>query len=1077
MFQLSQFFVCAAVVSVVDPLHGGLDKLSAYRQEFRQFDSGFVRVFSDGIQINSTLLQYGVGHVKQITVELTSFQDSIVVNLELNSQLFGAKYSEKLVHRNHEVYLNGSINQNDLHCYYTGQVRGDPRSTAALSTCGGLRGYVATESDGFHVEPSPADPAPDLRGRHFIFRDSDYVGSSHSCGHKDSEQQRNIVDSHRVLRRSLRWPYDVDEKTMIVELYVANDRSQLSRFHQDAEEVIRRTKDIVNIVSSLYRPLNIYVALVGVEVWMDKNEIEIVENADKTMNNFLEYRRQRISPKHPNDNAQLITGQALGDGVVGKAPIMTICTWQYSGGVNLDHSTLVGPVATTVAHEMGHNFGLIHDTETCGCPDDRCIMAPSSGGLKNPTKWSECSKQQFNDAFHQGMDYCLHNLPPEIQVGSVCGNGFTEDGEQCDCGLPQDCTSTCCNATTCRLLPNATCAVGECCEQSTCQPKPMATECRKSSGYCDLAEYCNGVSEYCPSDIFRQDGTECQADRVDSYCYKGHCETHDAQCKLLWGKTGTVSHRLCFEQFNTMGTANGHCGFNWIDGKTFKKCEPRDVMCGMLHCQHRNEKLMFWKEALAYALPEAWIVVNSTRQDCKGVILDVGLDMPDPGMVPDGTKCGSRKMCVSQQCRDIGSLGLPKCPNCNGHGVCNSLGQCHCDPFYAPPFCERAGNGGSEHSGPTEIFRPNVGLIVGMCFFFLVILPLVTVLAFCGYRHHEKIKRFWLAQQSDKYRSVYRANPRNDTERPHSTIVRPGAHPPPPARHPPDAEWMKSPSVAVVGTGIPPVPCRPIEMKRSPNFRSQEFAGPRLHGAAGSSNYPLVPMEKQKTRNGSASGLRGHPRSAPAPCGVVAEEKLVPTRVAPAPPSAASAKHLETVCNGVATLKRPPKHPLLPQHAKTPLNAAKTSGASSSSTVSRYSGVAPEELSDAGGKGTDEGEFYKTSSISSSPTVPPPDPPDSRHRFYSSHHRPFGGQASSPGVGSNTPFHSKHLPSSGCRSKTDVPERRTENGCNPHRADRPKDPRPARPAKGASGAVQYPNISGHHQQPASGSTVLRSQNC
>ena len=39
----------------------------------------------------------------------------------------------------------------------------------------------------------------------------------------------------------------------------------------------------------------------------------------------------------------------------------------------------MGPVATTLAHEMGHNFGLTHDTDTCGCPDDRCIMAPSSG--------------------------------------------------------------------------------------------------------------------------------------------------------------------------------------------------------------------------------------------------------------------------------------------------------------------------------------------------------------------------------------------------------------------------------------------------------------------------------------------------------------------------------------------------------------------------------------------------------------------------------------------------------------------------------------------------------------------------
>jgi len=30
---------------------------------------------------------------------------------------------------------------------------------------------------------------------------------------------------------------------------------------------------------------------------------------------------------------------------------------------------------------MGHNFGLTHDTDTCGCPDDRCIMAPSSGSV------------------------------------------------------------------------------------------------------------------------------------------------------------------------------------------------------------------------------------------------------------------------------------------------------------------------------------------------------------------------------------------------------------------------------------------------------------------------------------------------------------------------------------------------------------------------------------------------------------------------------------------------------------------------------------------------------------------------
>ena len=73
-------------------------------------------------------------------------------------------------------------------------------------------------------------------------------------------------------------------------------------------------------------------------------------------------------------------GQTFDSGVVGKALKGPICTYQYSGGVNMDHSSSVGLVATTVAHEMGHNFGMEHDTEDdCKCPDSRCIMAPSSG--------------------------------------------------------------------------------------------------------------------------------------------------------------------------------------------------------------------------------------------------------------------------------------------------------------------------------------------------------------------------------------------------------------------------------------------------------------------------------------------------------------------------------------------------------------------------------------------------------------------------------------------------------------------------------------------------------------------------
>lgn len=104
-----------------------------------------------------------------------------------------------------------------------------------------------------------------------------------------------------------------------------------------------------------------------------------------------------------------------------------------------------------------------HDTNDCDCPDDRCIMAPSSSS-SSPTHWSSCSLEYLALAFEHGMDYCLRNKPLLLFDSPVCGNGFVEPGEQCDCGLPQICDNTCCNATTCMLYSNASCATGECCD-------------------------------------------------------------------------------------------------------------------------------------------------------------------------------------------------------------------------------------------------------------------------------------------------------------------------------------------------------------------------------------------------------------------------------------------------------------------------------------------------------------------------------------------------------------------------------------------------------------------------------------
>ena len=63
----------------------------------------------------------------------------------------------------------------------------------------------------------------------------------------------------------------------------------------------------------------------------------------------------------------------------------------------------------------------------------------------------------------------------------------------------------------------------------------MSTPCRPTQdSECDLEEFCDGSSEWCPLDTYKRDGTPCY-NRGDAYCYDGKCNSHDSQCHLVWG--------------------------------------------------------------------------------------------------------------------------------------------------------------------------------------------------------------------------------------------------------------------------------------------------------------------------------------------------------------------------------------------------------------------------------------------------------------------------------------------------------------------------------------------------------------
>ncbi|XP_050304497.1 disintegrin and metalloproteinase domain-containing protein 12-like [Anthonomus grandis grandis] len=701
-------------------------------------------------QITSTKEETGY-HTDHIQIKVEVDGEDMILDLVLNRQLIPQGFFHKQQENGKNVTYRPTKEEIN-HCHYHGKVRDRPNSWVAISTCDGLSGVIFDGKEMHYVEKNRKNNLEDSL-EHFSYKHSDLVDNNKTCGYvggAESHQHSHSTTDNRFLRykRStdeskspIRGPYNANKESKYVELVIVVDNREFKELEESTRRVLDHCKNIANIINGLYSPLNIFIALVGVVIWSEHDEITFSKNGDDTLKSFLHYRKDRLILEHPNDNAQLLTKFSFDQGVVGKALKGPMCTYEYSGGVSTDHSPTVGLVATTIAHEMGHNFGMEHDTTDCQCPDERCIMAPSSSTVA-PTHWSSCSLDYLLLAFSHGMDYCLKNKPKELFEGPVCGNGFVENGEECDCGLLENCDNPCCNASTCMLHPNASCATGECCDFNTCKPKSAGNLCRSADYECDLPEYCTGQSEFCPPDIYKMDTEECDGGRA--FCYHGFCRTRNDQCRLLWGDTGKSSDDLCYSAMNIKGNKSGNCGYSKIK-KSFTKCNRDDVLCGMLHCKHLNERLEFGMETVAI-LSHSFINKNGSIMPCRTVLVDLGLNEVDPGMTPDGAKCGDGKMCVNQKCMTIESLRqqTPICKNdCNGNGWCNSLGHCHCKDGFAPPYCEYPGPGGSEDSGPASDPNARQGVIVALLIIFLGVIPSLAIVALLLYYAKYNLKLSW----------------------------------------------------------------------------------------------------------------------------------------------------------------------------------------------------------------------------------------------------------------------------------------------------------------------------------------------
>lgn len=684
-------------------------------------------------------------------------------------------------------------------CCYRGDVQGRPGSRVSLCACSGIRGLVVLSPErSYALELGPGD----LQGPLLVSRTQDLLLSGHTCApswHTPVPTQAgpDLLLGQQHIHRLKR---DVVTETKTVELVIVADNSEVRKY-PDFQQLLNRTLEVALLLDTFFQPLKVRVALVGLEAWTQHDLIEMSSNPAVLLDNFLRWRRTDLLPRLPHDSAQLVTGTSFSGPMVGMAIQNSICSPDYSGGVNMDHSTSILGVASSIAHELGHSLGLDHDSPGSGCPcpgpapAKSCVMEASTDFLPG-LNFSNCSRQALEKALLDGMGSCLfERLPSLAPMSSLCGNTFVDPGEQCDCGFPDECTDPCCDYFTCQLRPGAQCASdGPCCQN--CKLHPAGWQCRPRRDDCDLPEFCPGDSSQCPADLRLGDGEPCADGQA--VCMHGRCASYAQQCQSLWGPGAQPAAPLCLQTANTRGNAFGSCGRS--PNGSYVPCAPRDAVCGQLQCQWGGSQPLLGS---VQDLFSEVLQANGRQLNCSWAHLDLGNDVAQPLLALPGTACGPGLVCIDHRCQPVDLLGAHECRSkCHGHGVCDSSRHCHCEEGWAPPDCV------------TQL-RATSSLTTGLLLSLLVVVALVLLGASYWHRARLHQRLCQLKGSSCQYRA---------------------AQPNPPERPGPPQRAQQTPGAKSQGPAKPPPPRKPLPANPQGRHPSGDLPGP-----GDGSMQPVVP--------------------------------------------------------------------------------------------------------------------------------------------------------------------------------------------------------------------------------------------
>ncbi|XP_030569092.1 A disintegrin and metalloproteinase with thrombospondin motifs 7 [Drosophila novamexicana] len=474
-------------------------------------------------------------------------------------------------------------------------------------------------------------------------------------------------------RRSISSPRHVET------LIVAD--ATMSAFHKD---VVSYLLTIMNMVSALYKDPSIgnaieivVVRIIQLQENDTEPELNLTQNAQKNLDRFCSWQHKlnTLNEKDPHhhDVAILITRKNIcGNNcmTLGLANVGGMCKPKQSCSVNEDNGIML---SHTITHELGHNFGMFHDTAKIGCHPRVGsivhIMTPTFGADTLQVCWSNCSRKYITHFLDQGLGECLNDSPtppdeynyPEVLPGErynakrQCRMQFnlTTDSDVGACSAPHEFCST----LWCRVN-------GEC--VTNMRPTAPGTACGKNK-WCQNGK-CVRMEELTP-------------------IHGGWGNWSDwSECSRSCGGGVSIQQREC----DSPVPANGGV-FCIGERKRYKICRKKP--CPEHEPSFRAQQCARYDNVSYQGATYKWLPFFDKNNPCRLFCSDVDdTIIANWGeTVLDGTPCtlGTNNMCIDGICKKVGcdwivdsDMQDDRCGVCGGAGdQCKPIKEIYSEPF------------------------------------------------------------------------------------------------------------------------------------------------------------------------------------------------------------------------------------------------------------------------------------------------------------------------------------------------------------------------------------------------------------